>query len=153
MVKIDLSPTRITADALVVWHEPGDQVDLVMDPRKLTFRPDSVDQIITNHVIDQLFLEEAKQAMVNWRDCLKKSGHLFILTDDFEYIARAFVGGDIDIGIFNRNHSHASQWDRQLLGEVLIGLGFPETDVKIWFEGIKDVINKQHYELLIQATK
>lgn len=153
MAKIDLSPVRITKDALVVWQEPGPEVDVVMDLKHLTFRPGSIEQIVAHHVLDGLFMDEALSAVKNWKDCLAPGGKLYCVTDDFEYIARAFIGGDIDIGVFNRNHSHASQWDRKLLGDTLISLGFPEPSVKIWFDEVPGVVGRKHYELLIEASK
>lgn len=153
MTIINLSPTRITDDALVVWQEAGPEVDVVMDLRALTFRPGSVDQIISYHVLDRMFFDDAVEAIKNWKDCLKKGGKLYIVTDDFEYIARAFVGGDINIDTFNRNHSHASQWDRQLLGNTVIAQGFPEPAVSLWYDNVPDVVDKKHFELIIEATK
>lgn len=150
---INISPTRFTKDAQTVWHEPGPDVDLVMDPRQLTFRPGSLDIIISNKVIDQMFLDEGIEALKNWRNCLKDGGRLYVLADNFEYIARAFVSGEISLEMFNRHHNHASQWDRNSLGEALIKHGFNQDNVKIWFEGIKDVVACKHYEVLIEAIK
>lgn len=139
---------------MTVWQDAGPEVDVVMDLKALTFRPGSVKMLVVHHVLDRLFEDEAIAALKNWFDCLEKGGKLYIVADDFEYIARAFVGGDIDIGIFNRNHGHASQWDRKSLGDAIIGTGFPEAHVKIWFgEGIPDLIDRRHYELVIEATK
>ncbi len=153
MVNIDLSPKRLTPDALVIWQAQTPETNLTMDLKALTLRPDSVDQIIAYHVMDQLFHDEAIEALRNWQTCLKKGGKLYLVTDDFEYIARAFVGGDIDIGIFNRNHSHASQWDRQSLGEAILSLNFPEPTTKIWFDHVPNVLQKNHYELIMETIK
>lgn len=152
-MKIQLSQDRIAKDHLTVWQEAGPSVDLSMDLKALTFRPESIDEIVAYHVLDRMFPGEARQAITNWKNCLKKGGKLYILVDNFEYIARAFVGGDISIETFNENHSHASQYDQKLLGDMLIGLGFPEPGVKVWFDSIPDTVPRKHYELLIEATK
>lgn len=154
MEKIELSPVRTIPGAVTVWHEAGPEIDIVMDLKALTFRPGSVKMIVAHHVLDRLFEDEALAALKNWHACLAKGGSLFNITDDFEYVARAFVGGDIDIGVFNRNHSHATQWDRKSLGDMTIDAGFPEAAVKIWFqEGIPNLVHRKHYELLLEATK
>lgn len=140
-------------DALTVWQEPGPDVDVVMDLKNLTFRPGSVKLIVAHHVLDRLFFDEAIAALKNWHSMLSKGGKLYVITDDFEYIARGFVGGDIDIGVFNRNHAHAMQWDRKLLGDTVISTGFPEPQVSIWFDGLKGVFERKHYELVISAMK
>lgn len=153
MEKIELTPNKIVKDSVTIWQDPGPDVDVVMDLKALTFRPESVGQIATFHVLDRLFMDEAVAALKNWHSCLKKGGILYVVTDDFEYIARAFTGGDIDIDTFNRNHSHASQFDRQSLCNMIIDAGFAEANMRIWFDEVPGVFPRKHYELVIEATK
>ncbi len=152
-MKISLSPERIVRDHLVVWQDQRPQVDLTMDLKALTFRADSLDQIVAVHVLDFMFPGEAIVALKNWYACLKPGGKLFVVVDDFEYIARAFVGGDISIEIFNNNHSHASQYDRQAMSDLLVSSGFPAANGKVWFEGIPDFLEKKNYELMLEFSK
>lgn len=152
-MKIQLSKNKIVKDHLVLWQEPGDDVDLVCDLKTLTFRPGSVEQICSFHVLDHMFIDEAVAAIKNWRDCLAPGGKLFIIVDDFEYVARGFVGGDITIDLFNKHHSHASQYDRKSLGDLLISSGFPESEIKVWFAEVPGLFAKKHYELVIEAQK
>lgn len=152
-MKIELSPVRTLPDTTVIWQEPGPEVDIVMDLKHLTFRPGSVEMIIAHHVLDRMFEDEALAALKNWHTVLQKGGKLFNITDDFEYVARAFVGGDIDIDIFNRHHAHAMQWDRKSLGDKTIATGFPEPGVRVWFGDVEGIFKRKHYELVIEATK
>lgn len=152
-MKIQLSQTRIVKDHMTIWQDAGPGVDMTMDLKNLSFRPGSIDQICAFHVLDYMFPEEAIAALRNWYSCLKDGGMLYIVTDDFEYVTRAFIGGDIDIGVFNRNHSHATQFDRKSLGDLLIASGFPEPDISVWFADVPNLFPKQHYELVISAKK
>lgn len=152
-MKIDLSPKRITPDALVIWSKPTPEVDIVMDMKNLTFRPGSVEQIIAHHVIDHFIENDSIEALNNWKECLAPLGKLYVVSDDFEYIARAFTGGDIDISTFNKHHAHPSQWDRKSLGDTLLDLGFHDENMRIWFSDIQGVMRREHYELIIEAIK
>ncbi len=152
-MKIQISPERTIDGYTTVWPQAGPDVDIVMDPKALTFRPGSLDEICTFHVLDQLFIDEARTALRNWFACLKPGGRLYITVDDFEYVARAFVGGDISIDMFNEHHSHATQFDQKLLGTLLLTTGFLEPNIAIWFEGVPDLFKKKHYEIVISAQK
>lgn len=137
---------------MTVWNEPGLEVDVVMEPKNLTFRPGSVEAIYTFHVLDHLFPSEIKPAIENWYKCLGSGGKLFVLVDDFEYVCRGFVGGDINIEIINDLHNHPMQFSRDHLIAQLKHAGFGEDKQVIWFES-PDFMKKAHYELLIEATK
>lgn len=151
-IKIQITPKRIIKDAMTVWNEPGPEVDIVMDPKTLTFRPESVGAIYAFHVLDHLFPSEIKPALDNWRRCLGSGGKLFVLVDDFEYICRGFVGGDVSIEMINDLHSHPTQFSRDYLIAQLKLCGFGEDKQIIWFES-PDFMPKAHYELLIEAKK
>lgn len=152
-MKIQLSPQRIAKDHITVWQEPGPEVDMSMDLKALTFRPASLEQIVTFHVLDHLFPSEAKQALKNWYECLAPGGVLFIVVDDFEYVARAIIGGDISVDVFNREHSHAMQFSQFSLSKHMQEAGFKEDDVRIWFGDIPDIIKREHFELVLAAKK
>lgn len=152
-MKIQLSPKKMIKDALCVWNEHGPEVDVVMDLKNLTFAPGSIDVIFTFHVLDHLFSDEVPAALANWKKCLVKDGDLFLLVDDFEYIARAVVGGDIPIELFNEQHAHAMQFSQETLIKQIAAAGFPSEKSVIWYESEIDLFKKKHYELLIVAKK
>ncbi len=146
-MKIQLSPKRIIKDAVTVWNEPGPEVDVVMDLRNLTFREGSVDMIYVFHVMDQMFKEDAVTSFKNWFKCLASNGLLHVLSDDFEYIARAFVGGDIDIDLFNDVHNHPMQCTQTGLVKLIRQGGFKDDN------GSPEGMPKKHYEFILSANK
>ncbi len=150
-MKIELSPVKIVPGALTVWSEHTPDVDVVMDLKNLTFKPGSVDEIYSFHVLDHMFLDEAVQAISNWKKCLKVKSKMYIVVDDFEYVARAFVGGDISIELFNDLHCHPSQYTRDNLLDVLKKGGFIENKINIWFADVAGLFAKKHYELVLDA--
>lgn len=152
-MKIQLSPKKLIKDALCVWNEHGPEVDIVMDLKNLTFAPGSIEVIFTFHVLDHLFSDEVPVALDNWKKCLKKDGELFLVVDDFEYICRAVVGGDIPVEMFNERHAHAVQFSPESLIKCISSAGFPTDKAIVWYESEIDLFKKKHYELLIVAKK
>lgn len=150
---IEISPKKILKDAVTVWNNPGSEIDLTMEVNKLTFRENSIDAIYTYHVLDHLFSDEIIEAISNWKKCLKPGGNLFIVVDDFEYVCREFVGGDINIDQFNKNHTRPCNFNKDNIVEYCMKAGFPEGSVKIWFTDIPNIYIKKHYEMIFSAQK
>lgn len=152
-MKIQLSPVRILKDVTTVWSEHGPEVDIVMDLKNLTFAPGSIEEMYTFHVLDHLFLDELVPAIMNWRKCLKIGGKVYNTVDDFEYISRAFVGGDIDIELVNEMHSTPTHFTRDYLAAVLKKAGFSDASTHIWFSDVPNLFPKKHYELIMDSIK
>lgn len=153
MVRIEITPNKIVKDHTTVWQQPGPQVDIAMDLKALSFRPNSVTQIVTFHTLDHFFPEEVPVALKNWRDCLMPGGVLYIVVDDFEYISRAVVGGDISVDIFNREHNNPTQMTQKSLADALMAVGFDENNIVAWMQDVPDLFKKKHYELVLAAKK
>ncbi len=153
-IKIQLSKDRIAKDFTTVWQDAGPSVDIQMDLKSLTFRQNSVESIISFHVLDHLFEHEIIPTLMNWRACLAPGGTLICLVDDFEYIARAIVGADISIDVFNREHSHPTQFSQESILNYFKAAGFSESETIAWYEPIPDLVpTKKHYELLLAIKK
>ncbi len=154
-MKIQLSPRRIVEGAITVWHEHSPEVDIVMDLKNLTFAPDSLDLICAIHVLDHFFPDEAATALINWRKCLKpnKQGALFVVVDDFEYIARELLGGEINIDIVNEKFTHPMQFSRDNLIRYIFDAGFPENNCRIWYADIPNLMTRKEHELVMSTEK
>lgn len=152
-MKVQLSQKRIVPDAITVWSEHGPEVDLVMDLKQLTFRPGTIDELYSFHVLDHLFPEELVPALKNWRTMLVDGGKLYTVVDDFEYLARGFVGGDLSIELINEFYTHPSQITRDYGVDCLGKAGFSGTDTNIWFVDVPGKFRKQHFELVLESTK
>lgn len=153
MEKIELTPTKRVKDHTTVWQTPDAQVDIAMDLKALSFRPGSLTQICSFHVVDHFFPEEIPVALKNWYECLAPGGLLYVVVDDFEYTARAMVGGDISIEVFNREHNHPTQFSQSHLAKKLKEAGFTEDNISIWFQDVPGLFTKEHFELVLMATK
>lgn len=152
-MKIQLSPKRIVKDATVVWSEHGPEVDIVMDLKALTFAPKSIEEIYSFHVLDHLFPEESLPAVKNWSSCLLPGARLYTITDDFEYIARGFMGGDISVDLFNEFHNHPTQFTRESCAALLEKAGFKNGDVHVWFADVPNLFPRKHFELILDGQK
>lgn len=154
-MKIQLSPTRIIADpsVIVIWQEQGPDVQIVMDLKNLTFAPNSLEVIYAFHVLDHFYIEEAQKALNNWFQCLRPRGIVFSVVDNFEFLARSFVGGDISIEDVNKNFVHPSQYtvDNSLV--LFRSAGFPEPAIRMWYGGVPNLFTAQNHELVMSADK
>ncbi len=152
-MKIQLSPKRIIPEVMTVWSEAGPEVDIVMDLTNLTFRPGSITQIYAFHVCDHLFPEQSQAALENWAKLLPSQGRIHTLNDNFEYVARAFIGGEIGIALYNNIHNHPHQITRDSMIVAFKRAGFRDDDIVVWLDGNPEGMLKQHYELILTATK
>ena len=151
--KIQLSATRVLPEVTTVWIEHGPEVDLVMKLPQLTFAPDSLETIYAFHVLDHLFPEEAGIALKNWYGCLQPKGELIIVVDDFEYVTRSFISGDISIDEVNERHNHPMQFTPDNLIGLLKTAGWSLDNVVIWYQDFPNVWKKEKTELIFQAKK
>lgn len=150
---VELSPKKIRKDAITVWNTPQPEVDIVMDLKKLTFKENSLDELYAYHVLDHLFPEEVIETISNWKKCLKPKASVFLVVDDFEYVCRAFTGGDINIDKFNDEFARPCNFNKDNMINYCMQAGFMEGSVKIWFIDIPGIYIKQHYELIFSAAK
>lgn len=152
-MKIQLSEKRIVPDAITVWSHKGPEVDVVMDLKNLTFREGSITELYAFHVVDHFFPDESQEALTNWYSLLAQGASAHIIVDDFEYLARAFIGGDIGLDLFNDLHNHPCQCSRDSLATMVKKAGFKEPDTIVWMSGGPGKIEKKHYELIITGKK
>ncbi len=152
-MKIQLAQQPVVKDHLTIYQQAGENVDMTMDLKALTFRASTIESIFTHHIFDHFFEEELLGALKNWYSCLAPGGKLFMVVDDFEYIGRAFLGGDITIDILNKHHCNPVFLNKEFVGRLCMQAGFPEGKVKVWFGEIPELYKGQHFELIIEAQK
>lgn len=152
-MKIQLSDKKIIKDAMTIFSHPGPEVDVVMDLKNITLREGSVSEMYAFHVVDHLFPEDSLEAVKNWYKILNPGAKIHLINDDFEYLARAFVGGDIDIEIMNGMHNHPCQCTQENVINMLKQAGFDENKIVYWYGGAPDGVDKKHYEFILTATK
>lgn len=152
-MKIQLSEKRIIKDAVTVFSHEGKDVDVVMDLKNLSFREGSITEIYAFHIIDHFFPEEGIEVLKACFKIMTPGSKLHLINDDFEYLTRAFVGGDIDIEIFNDLHNHPCQCTQDGLINTLKMVGFAEPNIVIWYSGGPDGVEKKHYEFILTAKK
>lgn len=154
-MKIQITPERKLDDALMIWHEGVNDVDLVLDPRPpygLKFRPESIESIYAFNIISKTPTKNIKEMISGWYSILKPGGILYVIETDFEYIARAIVGGDLSIEEYNKDFISKTCLSQDLLVGFLHSGGFDEKDQKRWVpDGLK--FSVKHYEMIISGIK
>lgn len=153
-MKIQIAPTRRIKDMFTVWHKPGPEVDLVIDPRNpygINFRPGFVEVIYDFGLLG--LTEEAKiePTLKQWATTLKVGGELYLIENDFEYLARAIVGGDLKIEEFNQDFRATTYMTPEKMSRYLEAAGFAIPEQREWYE--PPTFTKQHYEKILSGTK
>lgn len=151
-MNVTLAPEPLVKEDFLIWHEQTEHTDASMDLATLSLRAGTVERLISFHVLEKMYLNDVRAALINWRSCLKPGASLFIVVDDFEYVARALVGGDINVEIFNTQHAHPMNFSREYLAQLLVEAGFKETNIKVWFSPVPNLFDQKHYELVIEAV-
>lgn len=151
-MKIQLSNHKVVPDMLCVYQAPEPGVDLTMDMRKLTFAPGSLEAIFSFHILDSIFPEEIVATLRNWRECLNRDkATLFLVVDNFEYIARGFVGGDMTVEDFNAEFTHPVHFTQDSLLGMLVEAGFNADSIRIWTGEIPNLYDPKPFELILSA--
>jgi len=154
-MKIQITPIRKIDDAMMVWHEGVNDVDLVMDPRPpygLKFRPGTIKDIYAFDILSQTKPAQLQEMINGWYNLLAPGGTLYVVENDFEYIARALVGGELSIEEFNQDFIQKSYLTRELIVNILQSAGFPEGSQRLWsHDGIKFKVAM--HQLIISGTK
>ena len=154
---LEITPTKKIEGAITVWNQPNPDVDVLMDLKKLTYREGSIDEIYAFHVLDHFFEDEGREAIKNWTKLLKVNGRLVVVVNDFEYLTRAFIGGDISIEEWNDNFSNPTNFTKDNLFTFFKEVGFQDGDILTWAKDIIDkgkvLFTKQDFELVFSSIK
>jgi predicted SAM-dependent methyltransferase len=151
-MKIQLSHKRVVKDAMTVWYEHGPEVDLVMDIKNLTFAPGSVSCLYAFHVLEHFMPKDVVTALASWKRVLAPGSKMYLVNDDFEVIARSFVGGDISIEQFNDGFTHPTYVTRDNIVTFLAAIDVPSDKIVMWFADVTNEFPKAEHELVVSAT-
>lgn len=150
-MKLQFSKTRIVPDALTVWFEHAPGVDMVMDLRKPGFAPGTVERLYAFHVLDRLQPGEVGPALAAWKELLAPGARMFLVNDDFEFLCRSLIGGDLGIRQFNADFAHPTYFTKDNLTEELQAVGFGLDHISMWFVDVPNEFKKAEFELVIST--
>ena len=153
MNKIQISSKKMVEDAVVFWPCKTADADVIIDPRTDNFflKENSVKVMYIFNLLG-ITKENDIQIMLNKiYDYLAPDGQLYIIEHDFEYISRAFVGGDLSIEEFNEDFVRTTYLTKDSTIKYLEQAGFSKGDMRVWLDGAK--FPKQHYEFIISGVK
>ena len=154
MNKIQISPKKMVEDAVVIWPEKTPDVDLVIDPRMypgLNLKDNSVKVLYVFNLLGITMQKDIIKVLKNIYKALAPDGQLYIIEYDFEYISRAFTGGDLSIEEFNEDFIRTTYLTKDSTIKYLELAGFSKRDMRVWLDGAK--FPKQHYEFIISGVK
>ena len=153
-MKIQITPEKKVDDALVVWHEETKDTDIVADIRSsygLKFKPNSVSVIYEFGLIGSITPDRVIDVLKPLVRALKPGGEFYIIEQDFDYILRALIGGDLSLEEFNKNYRKTTYVNQDEIIRILEELGFPAKEQVWWQEGMK--FKKKNSEIIIMGKK
>ncbi len=154
MNKIQISPKKMVEDAVVIWPKKTPDVDIVVDPRELmglNMKDGSVKVLYVFNLLGITKQRDMLTMLKNFYNILAPDGQLYIIEHDFEYVSRAFVGGDLSIEEFNEDFIRTTYLTKDSTIKYLEQAGFSRADMRVWLDGAK--FPKQHYEFIISGVK
>lgn len=152
-MRIQISPTRIVADVPTVWNEQGPEVDFVFkDLKDIGMRFGSIDEMYVFHVFEHFFDGEIVPAFKQWKSLMARGGKIFVIVDDWEFISRAFLGGEFDIDVMNKNFSYPTKITRDSVVRYLEAAGISQHDMSFWYVDVPNLFPKKEYEIVVSAN-
>lgn len=148
---VQVSEKKIIPGALSVWHSPGPEVDIVMDLKAPGFATGSIQRLYVFHFLERLLPAQVEPAISVWKRTLAPNAKMFIVNDDFEFLARSVLGADLNIGQFNAEFSHPTYFTRDNLTDHLKACGFPLEAIALWFADVTNEFKRQPYELVVSV--
>lgn len=153
-MKIQISPKKHIHDAVVIWPEQKPEVDIVIDPRQpygLKFRPGSLKAIYAFGIFGLTQPKYVKQLMLDCYKLLEARGQLYIIEHNFDYVCRAYLGGDIPLNEFNEHFRRQSYINKDIIIDLCVEAGFIEEEMRQWFSDLP--FEKKHFEFVLSAIK
>jgi len=146
-LKLHLGCGNIRLNSYVnVDHRLTKATDMICDVRKLPWPENSVDEIVSFHVIEHITLKQAACALKEWHRVLKKNGKLVIECPDFDQTVREYLDGDSEriYNVYGRDRFsgdlHQFGYNFPRLKKILEEIGFrnvlqrPSTDYHSKYE-------------------
>lgn len=153
MNKIQISPKKMVEDAVVMWPDKTLDADVIIDPRTDCFflKENSVKVMYVFNLLGITKQKDILTMLKKFYKYLAPDGQLYIIEHDFEYVSRAFVGGDLSVEEFNEDFVRTTYLTKDSTIKYLELAGFLKTDMRVWIDGAK--FKKQHYEFIISGVK
>lgn len=152
-MKIQISKDKKVEDAMVVWHEQSPDVDLILDFRGSYrhFRPGSIKVIYSFGLLGITPMIKIPDILKSLVELLEVGGELYIIEQDFDYICRAFLGGDLSVRELNEDYNRTTFLNQDEIVHFMEKAGFPIEKQVWWQESTK--FTKKNSEIIISAIK
>ena len=154
--KIQIAPARMIADTMTIWPDVGPEVDLVADPRLpggLKFRPGTLKVIYAVGILGLSPFDRVEGILSELRGLLAPEGQLYIIENDYDFINRALLGGDLAMEQFNREFIQQSYLNHDILVNTLEKVGFSTESMVVWYKFPNLKFDRKEHQIIISAIK
>lgn len=149
-MKIQISNQKKIADALTIWDTPGNGIDIVTPLYdKIGVGSGIVKAAYIFNLFGKLSPDKHSIFAAELKRIMAENGELYIIENDFDYISRSFIGGDLKIEEFNNQFIQRSYLNQTLITEMLAEAGFKPDSMKVWFDATN--FDRKLYEIVISA--
>ena len=153
-MKIQIAPTKRVKNVVSIWPVATEQADMIFNPNApaiFPFNRDKVKVIYEFGALGSCAPEYIEKTIMQWLKALEPGGKLIICENNFEYISRLFVGGDITSAEFNNKYNQRSHMVRDDLVKTILNIGVSKDNIKVW-NGHEDFDTETH-EFVLEIKK
>jgi predicted SAM-dependent methyltransferase len=152
-MNIQIAPKKMIKDTFVVWPWGGEEVDLITDLRHeyLGLKAESAKAIYVYNFLGMCRPEEIQDIIENLKSILKPGGKLFIIEQDFDYITRSYVSGDLPLNELNKDFNRETFLSQEECTKILHNNGFLSSEQQIWKD--RKMFNAEHYQFILSGVK
>lgn len=154
--KIQIAPERFIPDTMTVWPEEGPEVDLVADPRLpggLKLRPGTIKVIYAIGILGKTEFSRIDAVLAELTAMLEPGGQIYIIENDFDFILRSILGGEIKVETFNDCFIQKSYLNHDIIIGKLEKAGFINDKMAIWYDFPNMKFSRKEHQIIISAIK
>lgn len=137
-IKLNVGSGEYPVEGYVNIDKYYDKADVKADALHLPYENESVQEVLSSHLLEHFNRHEVKNALLEWYRVLKYGGKLVLEVPDFESIIQHWLDAedkagpamDTIFGLQTRNgEEHKFGFTRQILKEKIIDSGFSDIEI------------------------
>lgn len=152
--RIQISPTKRVQDAFTIWFEETPDTDLVIESifsLEGMFKSGSIKTIYEFSALKDIYPNNLLHSVKVLFDLLAPEGELYIIENDFSYLCRSIVSGDLKVQEFNEQFIGSSYITPEFLTKLMVGSGFKGEDLREWYQ--PQGFDQKHFEFILSGKK
>jgi predicted SAM-dependent methyltransferase len=148
-IKLNVGSGEYPVEGYVNIDKYYDKADVKADALHLPYENESVQEVLSSHLLEHFNKFEVKSALMEWYRVLKYGGKLVLEVPDFESIVQHWLDTDDKLGfamdtIFGLQtrdgEEHKIGFTKDILRDLLLDVGFTDFEMSNTFSHAQDCI-------------